>query len=318
MLAYIILVFVETQDMATPVPDAMARAAREALGPAATILVRPVDPGSPSQALVTSGRQQGAAVVARVSWAGGSRVDARVEVTTVATGLVKAAVLTFEESDPLAEKGRALGLVLAALVRPEVAGNADQPRAPPPPPEVVTTAAPPAQPAAPARWALDVAAEGSMAFAGAGSGAGGTAGLRWLRFGRMGLRAGVRARFGQVGQAQATLMTFAVTAGVTVSLREPRDDRRFGFGLRADAGVGYESLSHLSEDDPAADRQGRLLPVASLLAEARWSLSPSVALLLAAGPEVAFGTTRVFVGGSQVAELVPVRAAIQGGLLASF
>jgi hypothetical protein len=40
--------------------------------------------------------------------------------------------------------------------------------------------------------------------------------------------------------------------------------------------------------------------------------------LLAAGPEVAWGTTRVFVRQTEVAHLSPVRVAVQAGLVASF
>jgi hypothetical protein len=80
----------------------------------------------------------------------------------------------------------------------------------------------------------------------------------------------------------------------------------------------YESISHLSSDDPEPVRRGRLVPGASVVAELYWSLSPAVSLLLAAGPEVAFGTTHVFVHQSEVAELGPLRLVIQAGVLASF
>ena len=56
----------------------------------------------------------------------------------------------------------------------------------------------------------------------------------------------------------------------------------FRLGVRADALLLYESLSHLSSDDPEPVRRGRLVPGATALAEARWSLSPSVALFAAA------------------------------------
>jgi len=317
MIAFVILVFVESQDVATPLPAALVQAAYEALGPRATVLVRPVDRETAAQALVGVGRQEGALAVARVSWAGGARLNGRVEVIVVETGRTQAQALAFEDSDPLPERGRALGLVLAALVRPE-ATSAPGDRAVPRPSEAVASVAPPPPPASPPRWALDAAVEGGFALGGAGSGAGGTVGFRWLPFRRVSFRLGARARFGQVGEAQATLLTLAGVAGVGVSVLEPRDGRRLGLGVRADALLLHESLSHLSSDDPESVRQGRMIPGASLLAEVRWSLSPVVSLLLAAGPEVAFGTTQVFVRQSQVAELAPFRAVIQGGLLATF
>ena len=63
---------------------------------------------------------------------------------------------------------------------------------------------------------------------------------------------------------------------------------------------------------------GRLVPGALVLAEGQWALSPQLALVLAAGAEIAFGTTEVFVRQQRVAELVPVRLAIEGGLVARF
>ena len=70
MIAFVILVFVESQDVATPLPAALVQAAQEALGPRATVLVRPVDREMTDQVLVGLGRQEGALAVARVSWAG--------------------------------------------------------------------------------------------------------------------------------------------------------------------------------------------------------------------------------------------------------
>src|SRR5581483_2899750 len=164
--------------------------------------------------------------------------------------------------------------------------------------------APPAAPAAAPRWALDAAAEGGLAIGGSGSGAGGALGLRWQALRRVGLRLGVAGRFGQIGQAHATMMTFSAAGGVIASVLEPRPDRRLALALRADALLLYETLSHFSSDDDQPVRQGRLVPGATVL--------------LAAGPEVVFGTTRVFVHDAEVTTLAPVRAVVLGGLTAAF
>ena len=88
--------------------------------------------------------------------------------------------------------------------------------------------------------------------------------------------------------------------------------------LRADALLAYQSLSHLSADDPAPVRGARLLPGALALVETQWALSPTLALVVALGAEVVFGTTDVFVHQVKVAEIAPLRAVAEAGLVARF
>jgi hypothetical protein len=320
-IAFVILVFVETQDATTALPGALAQAAEEALGPRATVSVRAIEPAMPAPALVAAGREQRAQAVARLSWLGAERLEARLEVTVIATGRIAAQPVSFEPSDPLQERGRALGLVLASLLRPEATSEAPPP--PTPAPAAVTVAAlPPPPPAAPVLvrwpWAVDVAGEGGFALRGSGSGAGGTVGVRWSPLARVGFRVGARARFGEVSSAKATSYELAGAAGVVLGIVQPAAGQHFGLGVRAEGLLIYELLSHVSSSDPQPVRQGRLLPGASVVAEARWLLGPSVALMLAAGPEVAFGTTQVVVNEIPVAELAPTRLIVQGGLVASF
>ena len=320
-IAFVILVFVETRDAATALPGALSQAAEEALGPRATVSVRTIEPATPAPALIAAGREQRVQAVARVSWAGSQRLDARLDVTVIATGRAAGQSVSFEASDPLAERGRALGLVLASLLRPETAAGTSPPASPAPAPATVAVT-PPAPPRAPALppwpWAIDVAAEGGFALGGSGSGAGGTVGVRWSPLPRVGFRLGARARFGEVSSAQATSYELAGSAGVVLGIVQPAAGAHFGLGVRADGLLIYELLSHVSTADPQPVREGRLLPGASLVAEARWLLGPSLALMLAAGPEVAFGTTHVFLRQLPVADLAPVRLIVQGGLVASF
>jgi hypothetical protein len=319
VIPFIIFLFVDAQDVTTAWPAALARAAEEALGSGATVSVRSFEHDTPAPTLIAEAQREGAAAVARVSWAGAQRSHARLEVTLIENGRTLAEGLTFEGSDPLAERGRSLGLVLAALVKRQRSANAE-PRAETPGPgaPVATTSSPPTPTAASPRWALDAAAEAALAASGAGSGVGGAVGLRWLASRRVGVRVGARGRFGQVGAAQGALTTLSGAAGVTVSVLQPGDGERLGLGVRGEALLLYESISHLSSDDPEPVRRGRLLPGASVVGELSWSLSPAVSLLLAAGPEVAFGTTHVFVHQAEVAELGSLRLVIQAGVLASF
>jgi hypothetical protein len=268
--------------------------------------------------LLGQGRELGAWAVARVSWRDARRLEARLDVTLLEDGRKLGRSLTFEGTDPAVERWRALGLVLASTLNKDAEAHPGPLSAAAPPVPEVSAAAGVARLEPAQRWALDAAVEGGMAIGGAGGVAGGNLGLRWLRFAHVGFRLGMGARFGQMDAAQASIVTAAGTAGVVLDALTPRADRHLGFAVRADALLLYETMAHLSPDDTARVRQSRLLPGLSVAAELRWSLSPTLALLLAAGPEVAWGTTRVYVRETEVGHLSPLRAAVQAGLVAWF
>jgi hypothetical protein len=319
VLALVILVFVDAHDAATPLPGALARAAEEVLGSDASVSIRNLAQDLPPTALVDAGRAAHATAVARVTWTDDRRLEAQLEVVPVGGGPTRKSIITFDASDPLVERGRAIGLVLAALLAPEKQARADREKeAPTAPAPAAAIATAPAPALAPRRLALDATAEGGFAIGGAGSGVGGAIGLRWQPRSRLALRIGVQGRFGEVASAQATLTELAGSAGLVVFVVPPADDRRFAVALRVDALLLYELLSHLSSDDPEQVRIGHLLPGARALLEGQLAISPTVGLTLAAGPEIAFGKTDVFVHQQQVADLAPFRVVVAGGLIARF
>ena len=319
MFALIILVFVDAHDAATPLPGALARSAEEALGSDFSVSIRNLEGDSPPTALVDAGRAAHASAVARVTWTDERRLEARLDVVPVEGGPTRNSIITFDASDPLAERGRAIGLVLAVLLAPMKQARLDRERAAhpePPPAAAIATVPPPGSSSR--RLALDAAAAGGLAIGGAGSGLGGAIGLRWQPRPRIALRIGGQARFGEVSTAQATLTDLAGAAGLVVFVAPPTDDRRFALALRADALLIYDLLSHLSPDDPEPVRGGHLLPGARALLEGQLAISPTVGLILAAGPEIAFGKTDVFVHQQDVASLARVHVVVEGGLLAHF
>src|SRR5204863_1134 len=81
----------------------------------------------------------------------------------------------------------------------------------------------------------------------------------------------------------------AAAAGVVAYVIPPAEERRLALGLRADALLLYESLSHLSADDTAPARGVRLLPGAAARVEGQLAISATLALFLAGGAEIAFG-----------------------------
>ena len=320
MIALVILVLVDAHDAATPLPGALARAAEEALGSDVSVSIRTVASDVATPGLVETGRAAHATAVARITWTDEQRSEARLDVLSTDGGPARSSTIAFGASDPLAERGRAIGLVLAALLAPENRARLERAKtahADVAPAATVASAPPP--PPAPARhFALDAAAEAGFAVGGVGSGAGGTIGLRWQPGSRIGLRMGVQARFGEVSVAEAAATYLGASAGVVLFLVPPADQRRFALALRADAILLYELLSHLSPDDAEAVRGAHLLPGAAALVEGHFEVSPTLALVLGAGSEIAFGRTDVFVHQAKVAEIAPFRVVMTGGLVARF
>jgi hypothetical protein len=319
VLPFLILVFVDAHDAATPLPDTLARAAEEALGAQVAVSTRPLADDAPAAALVDAGRAGHAAIAAHLLWLDDQHVHARLDVVAVDGSFSRTSTVVFDAADPLPERGRAIGLVLAALVAPErqkLAESAPTVRAPRA--TVAVAAVPTPAPTPVRRFALDAAAECGWAIAGAGSGVGGALGLRWHPTRRLGLRVGAQGRFGEVARAQATALDLAAAAGIVLFAVAPADDRHLALALRIEGLLLYESLSHLSEDDSARIREGRFLPGGLGLVELHWALSPTLALAIAGGVEVAFGRTDIFVHQQKVADLAPLRVLAQAGLVARF
>jgi hypothetical protein len=316
VIPLVIIVFIDAHDAATALPAALTRAVEHALRIRPTVAVwQPA--ADPEPSLAERGRAAGSTVAARISWNDQTQLDARVEVVHVETGRADVRRVVFEPSDALAERGRTLGLLLASVIDPEARGAAE--RAPPTPqPEQPPILASAPEPTAHHAWTVDAAAEGGFALGGSGSGMGGAAGVRWSLGRRLALRVGARGRFGHVGQAQASSSALAISAGALLAPLPADQNQRLGFAVRAEAMLLIESLTHLSSDDPEPVRQGHVLPGMCLLAEGFVRISPSVGLFAAAGPELAFGRTDVYVGPNRVAELAPLRLVVQAGLLAQF
>lgn len=327
MITFSILVLVGVQGDAPAFLASMSSAAERALGPGAEISVRTIADGTPDEEVIEAGRAARAGAVVRVRWVDGELLRARLEVTVLASSRHAVETLAFSPVDPLAERGRAIGLVIASLLRPDVepqvertAAADERPAAAPISPAAAAAAVPAAPTIAPASHhrALDAAVEGGVAVGEQGSSWGGAFGYRWRPWPRLGGRIGMRARFGEVTEAQSSSLSAAIAAGLIGALVTSGDDRRFGLALRADALLLYESLSHLSDDDPTSVRRGRWLPGAALLAEASWAFGSNVAITFGSGAELAFGRTDVYVRQLKVAELAPLRFLLQGGLLVWF
>jgi hypothetical protein len=347
--APLLLVFLAVADADREPALAMVEAAAQALGTEVRILVERFDAAPPTLAALASvAGQRQAIAAARVLWSDpdGSRVT--VDVYSPRRDLTTHRSLSFQTQDRPSERGRAIGLVLAALVvAPDVPGPAPPrtdsaaPSGPAPAPTAAdqdaggtpgqdasvrllkqaagSTSAATAS-AGDGRWALEALAGAGIAVGGAGSGLGGGFGARRLLGVAWGLRLGAHARSGSVPAAQASSLTAGIAAGVFRSLRRSGavSPPTFDVGLRGDFILNYHALTHFSDDDPSPVRHGRFLPAAAALLEFEWRISTTTALHLGTGLEIAFGTMHVVVRGVEVAELTPFRVMAEAGVRARF
>jgi hypothetical protein len=302
----LLLLFVATSDQGGPGLEALSRAVTETLGPMA-IAVHTFEQPTPPDEMSTIARARGAVAAARVVWADADRSQASVHVFLVRANRFHEQRVAFQAADPEAERGRALGLVIASYLLPVVE------RPPPAAPVVQLRVAPPPPPR---RWWADAFGATGLARGGAGVGLGAGLGVRLQLNPRWGTRLGFRARVGNVAAAQATLTAASVSAGVFRTLLG--DPQGLSLGLRLEGSVLYEALTHFSSDDVGPVRRGRPIPGAAGLVELAIPIGSSAALHLGGGAEVAFGRTDVFVRGLRVAVLAPWRAIAEAGLRVRF
>ncbi len=298
--AVIVLLLVSRGDMQQPAMVALTRAAERALGPESRIVLHEQTAPLLDEEAMALAEQMRASVVVEVSWSDDrGRAHLHVHFAERAGWLERD--LAFSPGEPLVERGRTLGFEIASMV-PDLA-----PETRPPPSEPERRAPPPDSPER-LKWAVDVAAIGSLA--GDASGVGGAIGGRWLSANGGFVRLGMAARFGQVATANASSMTLGPGAGLGWMWG---GSSRWRAGIRAD---GFALFTRLSRSMPDESR-ARWVPGLDLLAEVELDASP-VLLAFAAGPEYAFGKTEIRVGDTQTATLPRLRLTGELGLRLRF
>lgn len=227
--------------------------------------------------------------------------------------------LGFDERDAPEERGRAVGLAVAAML-PDAD---DAPPALPPvvPREEVRPVAPPAPAPAPAPASrhFDLALRGHAAFGvgGEGGGVGGRLEGHVLVGPSLGIFGAFGARVGDATYAEGRASHLVATAGL--SFRAPLG-RRVELGGSLGAGLVRDEVRHFSADgdDPQPVSESRVLPAGSLGARGSYFISETAALEVGLGADVAFGTTDVVVEGTVRGTLVPVRLSVEPGVRVRF
>ncbi|HSO40256.1 MAG TPA: hypothetical protein VLT33_47350, partial [Labilithrix sp.] len=256
-------------------------------------------------------------VLVVLRWADDTRRRATLHVVT-RDGRETDREVAFAAGDPYRERGRALGYATVAIIPEDLRVPEEAPREPPPAPIPTPPSVPPEQPAptpeGPDRLWIEATAQGMTAFVGSAGALGGGLAVR-LPFGHVALRAGVGARAGDIAEAEASSLLLRADLGVgfwTVVL-----DPRLAVGARAGLVLFRHSLRRTAADAGPNDGTHTLMG-AEAIAEASWSVVPRFALIIGAGPEIAFGKTRVLVGPSQVSVIPPFRLTAEVGARVRF
>jgi hypothetical protein len=322
MSALLVVIFVAAGEASHPATLGAAGAARELLGTELDVEVREME-GLPSDDRALSlGTAAHASAVVELIWDFPAHRQARLRFHLDRRPGFSERLIVFEEGDEVGERGRTVGYAIASMMTAP-APQAVRP-APPPPrhdsdsPQVHLPVR--SEPAArqPTRGAIDVVAAGAMGIDGPASGWGGSLSGRWYFIAPLAVRVGLSARSGQVTPAQSTSLLAHLAAGVAWVPVPATRTTPFELGIRADALVLREQLTHFDSDDPEPVTAMRWLPGADLAVELSWLFSPNAGFLASFGPEFALGRTDVTIHQETVTSIPPVRLVLQAGVRATF
>lgn len=307
--------------------------------PAGTKSLLRVAPAVPRDVeVVGDAAKLGAAAVVLVSWHDASLLTAevRVFVASPEDGVSHwiARTIVFSARDLPAERGRALGLVIASVLD-ESWGIAPAPKAEPPaavvsasrevgklenqPVPLATRAAPVEAPEAPPRWALEANVTTAVGHWGdMDDTIGGMVGLRHSVSTRWALRAGLGFRVSDVDGADATARTVLGGVGVIWMSSELERPGTFGFGGRFDL-LGVHEAIQRGEGGQSSSRTETYWSLgADLLAQVGYGLSRGTALLVGVGVEELLTEADVYVGGEPAATIPHTQMVVELGVLSRF
>lgn len=349
----VLVVLVAAGDARDGAIDAMARVARDALGAGATVAIREF-PRLPSddEALATA-EVLHATAVAEVSWADAQHLHARLHAYVEGAPRWVDRQIGFDPVDAPSERGRTLGFAVVSML-PE--REAEAPSGVPSKPTVASATLPspacatpadraptacravaaiprstetsrdvaswpprvaPPAPDKPPRGALEVAGIGSVGVGGNAGGIGASLGGRWQVTPRFAVRLAGGVRAGEVPVAAASSLVLFGALGL--AWESPwRPLPPLAIGLRVDALLLRQQLSHLDSDDPTPVRQAVWMGGADAFIEAFWTVSPNAGVFAGAGTELAFGSATVYIANRAVTEIPVVRLVSEIGAIARF
>jgi hypothetical protein len=306
--AALVIVLVALGDGDDPSTRAMTRTTQDVLGQNSVVLIREV-PAMPADADAgTLAASAHATAIVELAWTPDRR-EARLRVRTSDGAWTERAV-TFQTTDPPAERGRLLAYAVSTMVPPE---SEPPVAAPPQPPPVLDRKPPPVVRAPPAPivpffgWigvAVDRASDARIERRSYG------ASLRAAYAPAIvGVGITLGARSGAIDAADASATTIRATAGPVLALRIAR---YVGLSVSAEVGAAYVRL-----DRANIAHDARFLPALSFSLET--VLGPErTSVVLGVGLEQMLGGTDAFVDRTYIGALPRTRAVLGIGVRLRF
>ena len=319
---------------------AIERAASDALGHAAHVVVHEAM-GAPTdgEALAAASEESEAAVV-EVTWSDRGHRVATLRAHLPGRRRWTGRTLGFSAADADAERGRTIGLALVSMLPdPDPAPlplEAQAPHAPretsPPPPVVAPAAAPPPAPAdpeiaekpapdvAPSRlhYALDFF---GLATTGLGSNVqteGGALAFQAFLTPGFALRIGGAMRGGDLEGWHARTLILLASAGIGLHPWPHSESRVFGASLRADYVLMNQTVTHYSSTGTDLSTMARPLSGLDAVVDVEWRLGANVDVVVGIGLEEMLARTNVDLNGTRMATIPPLSAFAEGGLRLRF
>jgi hypothetical protein len=332
-----VVVLVAAGGAAEPTTLAIERAANEALGRAARVVVHEAM-GAPTdaEALVAASEENESAVV-EVTWSDRGHRVATLRVHLPGRRRWMGRTLGFSAADADAQRGRTIGLALASMLPdpdpaplpPEAHALREtlpQPAAPAPAPaslpalEDLELAERPPPDVAPNRlpYALELFGLATTGLGGNVQAAGGALAFEAFLTPGFALRIGGAVRGGDIVGAPARTLTLLGSVGVGLHPWPTSESRIFSASLRADYVLMNQTVTHTSPTGTDLTTMARPLSGLDAVVEVEWRLGANVEVVVGVGFEEMLARTNVDLNGTRMATLPPLSAVAEGGLRLRF
>src|SRR5579871_161338 len=323
----VLLIAVATTPDGAATANEAAAACVHALPEGARTVVRTVAAPPDDAAIAAAAVAAGATATVVVTWRDGDGLVSDVRVRAAAAGGATRQTdrtVVFSARDLPAERGRALGLVIASILT-ETWGAAPGAAAPPRPAVEAVDAEVPPVPAAPLaaspsllRWGLDMsvitAVDAQEDF---DDTIGGLIGLRRSLNPRWALRLGIGFRVADLDGAAATARTTLGSLGIVWTSPGFTEGRRLGFAARADLLGVHETIERARADDDD-EISGHWTVGADLVVQMGFGLSAGTSLLVGGGLEGFLSGESLMAPGRPPATTPRGRVIFELGVLSRF
>jgi hypothetical protein len=337
-----VVVLVAAGGAAEPTTLALERAANDALGRSARVVVHEAT-GTPTDGeALAAASDEGEAAVVEVMWSDRGHRVATLRAHLPGRRRWTGRTLGFSPADADGERGRAIGLALVSMLPdPDPAPlplEAPAPRAPrESPPQAAPTAvelAPssastpadpemaekPAPDVAPSRlhYALDFVGLATTGVGGSVQSAGGAVAFQAFLTPAFALRIGGAMRGADLAEARARTLMLLASAGLALHPWPTSESRIFGASVRADYVLMNQTVTHYSLTGTDISTMARPLSGVDAVVEAEWRLGASVDVVGGMGIEEMLARTNVDLNGTRMATLPPLSAVAEVGLRLRF